>query len=88
MILETNAPPDLVDALKKQEYHLVGKHSAVKRCGWFHETLTNGIPWLQTEILRNKDSPMHTDDADGFLLHTGVLVLLEGTKPRPPSSME
>lgn len=44
MILETNAPPDLVDALKKQKYHLVGKHSAVKRCGWFHETLTNGRP--------------------------------------------
>ena len=44
MILETNAPPDLVDALKKQKYHSVGKHSAVKRCGWFHETLTNGRP--------------------------------------------
>jgi tRNA wybutosine-synthesizing protein 1 len=29
----------LVHALKKQKYHLVGKHSAVKSCRWLRETL-------------------------------------------------
>jgi tRNA wybutosine-synthesizing protein 1 len=37
--METSAPPSLIDALKRQKYHFVGKHSAVKRCRWFHETL-------------------------------------------------
>jgi tRNA wybutosine-synthesizing protein 1 len=37
--METSAPPPLIDALKRQKYHFVGKHSAVKRCRWFHETL-------------------------------------------------
>ena len=37
--METLAPSSLIDALKKQKYHLVGQHSAVKRCRWFHETL-------------------------------------------------
>ncbi len=32
-------PPSLIEALKKQRYHLVGKHSAVKRCRWFYESL-------------------------------------------------
>ena len=31
----------LLQALKKQKYHLVGKHSAVKRCKWLHEALVN-----------------------------------------------
>ena len=37
--METLVPPSLIDALKRQKYHFVGKHSAVKRCRWFHETL-------------------------------------------------
>lgn len=34
-------PPALIQALKKQKYHLVGNHSAVKRCRWFFESLIN-----------------------------------------------
>ncbi|MCD6446076.1 4-demethylwyosine synthase TYW1 [Candidatus Bathyarchaeota archaeon] len=30
--------------LKKQKYHLVGKHSAVKRCRWLYETLIHDRP--------------------------------------------
>jgi len=33
-----------VQALKKQKYHLVGKHSAVKRCKWLHEALVHDRP--------------------------------------------
>ncbi len=35
-------PASLIQALKKQKYHRVGNHSAVKRCKWFYEALTNG----------------------------------------------
>ena len=42
--MERVAPTVLVDALKRQKYHFVGKHSAVKRYRWFHETLTKGRP--------------------------------------------
>jgi len=34
----------LVQVLKTQKYHLVGGHSAVKRCRWLHETLVNARP--------------------------------------------
>lgn len=37
-------PPTLIQTLKKQRYHLVGKHSAVKRCRWFYETLVHNRP--------------------------------------------
>ena len=40
--MENLAPAPLVQALKKQKYHQVGKHSAVKRCKWFYEALTSG----------------------------------------------
>ena len=33
-----------MQALKKQRYHLVGKHSAVKRCRWLYETLIHDRP--------------------------------------------
>ena len=42
--LETLVPPLLIQALKKQKYHLVGRHSAVKRCRWLYETLVNNRP--------------------------------------------
>jgi tRNA wybutosine-synthesizing protein 1 len=42
--LENSVPPSLIQALKKQKYHLVGKHSAVKRCRWLHEALVHGRP--------------------------------------------
>ncbi|HSQ49112.1 MAG TPA: 4-demethylwyosine synthase TYW1 [Candidatus Deferrimicrobiaceae bacterium] len=31
-------------ALKKQKYHLVGSHSAVKRCKWLYESIVNDRP--------------------------------------------
>ncbi len=42
--LETSIPSALVQALKKQKYHFVGHHSAVKKCRWLHETLINDRP--------------------------------------------
>jgi len=38
------APTALIKALKKQKYHFVGRHSAVKRCRWFYETLIHDRP--------------------------------------------
>jgi len=40
--VENLVPAALVQALRKQKYHVVGKHSAVKRCKWFYEALTSG----------------------------------------------
>ncbi len=37
-------PLSLIQALKRQKYHLVGRHSAVKRCRWLHETLIHEKP--------------------------------------------
>jgi len=42
--LEKQVPSSLVQALKKQRYHLVGKHSGVKRCKWLHEALVHDRP--------------------------------------------
>jgi tRNA wybutosine-synthesizing protein 1 len=39
--LENLVPYALTQALKKQKYHRVGNHSAVKRCKWFYEALTS-----------------------------------------------
>jgi tRNA wybutosine-synthesizing protein 1 len=39
--LEKEIPPSLVQTLKKQKYHLIGNHSAVKRCKWVYESLVN-----------------------------------------------
>jgi tRNA wybutosine-synthesizing protein 1 len=41
-VLENLVPESLIRALKKHKYHLVGRHSAVKRCKWFYEALTSG----------------------------------------------
>src|SRR3989337_1288017 len=43
-ILEKQVPTLLVQALKKQRYHLVGNHSGVKKCKWLHEALVNDRP--------------------------------------------
>ncbi|MBT0159610.1 4-demethylwyosine synthase TYW1 [Candidatus Bathyarchaeota archaeon A05DMB-2] len=42
--MENPISPALLQALKKQKYHLVGKHSAVKKCKWLHEALVHGRP--------------------------------------------
>ena len=40
----TSVPSLLIQTLKKQKYHLIGKHSAIKKCRWLHETLVNNRP--------------------------------------------
>jgi tRNA wybutosine-synthesizing protein 1 len=40
---ETAASP-LLASLKKQKYHLIGAHSAVKRCKWLYEAIVNNRP--------------------------------------------
>ncbi len=42
--LENIVPSSLIQILEKQKYHLVGKHSAVKRCRWFYETMIHDRP--------------------------------------------
>jgi len=42
--LEKNITATLAGALKKQKYHLIGNHSAVKRCKWLHESIVNDRP--------------------------------------------
>jgi tRNA wybutosine-synthesizing protein 1 len=42
--METAPPPTLINVLKRQKYHIIGRHSAVKRCRWFYETLINDRP--------------------------------------------
>jgi len=42
--METSAHSVLIEALRKQKYHFVGRHSAVKRCRWFYETLIHDRP--------------------------------------------
>jgi len=42
--LEASVPSSLIQALKKQKYHFIGRHSAVKRCRWFYETLIHDRP--------------------------------------------
>ena len=39
--MEKKIPPSLIQTLKKQKYHLIGNHSAVKRCKWVYESLVN-----------------------------------------------
>ncbi len=42
--LRQQVPNSLLQALKKHKYHLVGRHSAVKRCKWLHEALVHNRP--------------------------------------------
>jgi len=42
--LQTGVSIELTRLLKTQRYHLVGAHSAVKRCRWLHESLVNARP--------------------------------------------
>ena len=41
-VLEETIPSSLMQTLKKQKYHLIGNHSAVKRCKWLYESIVNG----------------------------------------------
>ena len=40
--LMPGVPEALVRVLRKQGYHMVGRHSAVKRCHWLYASLTSG----------------------------------------------
>jgi tRNA wybutosine-synthesizing protein 1 len=40
--LDVAVPAPLIQALKKQKYHRIGNHAAVKRCKWFYEAITGG----------------------------------------------
>ena len=42
--MEPTAPIALIEALRKQKYHFIGRHSAVKRCRWFYEALIHDRP--------------------------------------------
>jgi len=42
--LQPSVPNELFRLLKNQRYHLVGRHSAVKRCRWLYETLIHDRP--------------------------------------------
>lgn len=42
--MTTTVSPELIEAMKRQKYHLVGNHSAVKKCRWLHETLVHDRP--------------------------------------------
>jgi len=42
--MENTISPSLLQALKKQKYQIVGKHSAVKKCKWLHEALVHNRP--------------------------------------------
>lgn len=35
-------PEEFLSILKRQKYHIVGTHSAVKKCKWLHESLVRG----------------------------------------------
>ncbi|NIM44676.1 MAG: 4-demethylwyosine synthase TYW1 [Nitrososphaeria archaeon] len=37
-------PSRLLSVLQRQKYHLVGRHSAVKRCNWLHRSLVSNRP--------------------------------------------
>ncbi|NLE03721.1 MAG: 4-demethylwyosine synthase TYW1 [Crenarchaeota archaeon] len=37
-------PQQLIKVFEKQKYHIIGKHSAIKRCGWLYRTLVQNRP--------------------------------------------
>ena len=44
LVTQSPIPSELTQTLKSQKYHLVGGHSAVKRCRWLYESLVHGRP--------------------------------------------
>lgn len=40
--LDSSVSSELLRVLRAQKYHLVGEHSAVKRCRWLYESLVHG----------------------------------------------
>lgn len=44
VIHEDHGLRELYAILRKQKYHIVGSHSAVKKCNWMHKALVKGEP--------------------------------------------
>jgi len=42
--MQPSIPDGLMQLLKNQKYHMVGRHSAVKRCRWLYESLIHNRP--------------------------------------------
>ncbi len=42
--MDQSIPTEIIQRLKNQKYHMVGQHSAIKRCRWLHNTLTRDQP--------------------------------------------
>ncbi len=42
--MQTDVSAELKRTLVNQKYHLIGEHSAVKRCRWLHESLVHNRP--------------------------------------------
>jgi tRNA wybutosine-synthesizing protein 1 len=42
--LQSLAPTEIRDMLQRQKYHLVGGHSATKRCRWLYESIVHDRP--------------------------------------------
>lgn len=40
--MQSLVPREIIQILQKQKYHLVGKHSAVKRCRWLYNSIVQG----------------------------------------------
>jgi len=48
--LQAGVPTELTRLLEAQRYHLVGGHSAVKRCRWLYETLVHNRPCYKQQF--------------------------------------
>ena len=42
--MQSLVPEDIIGMLQKQKYHLVGGHSAAKRCRWLYESIVHDRP--------------------------------------------
>lgn len=42
--MQSSLPDELLGMLRRQKYHMVGQHSAIKRCRWLYNTLIHNRP--------------------------------------------
>jgi tRNA wybutosine-synthesizing protein 1 len=86
--LETLVPSELIDALKKQKYHFVGKHSAVKRCRWLYETLIHNRPCYKQKFYGIKTHQCIQMTPAAFYCTQQLHILLASPKHGSPNIME
>jgi tRNA wybutosine-synthesizing protein 1 len=48
--LRATLPKKLTELLQAQKYHLVGNHSAIKRCRWLHQSLVRNRPCYKQQF--------------------------------------